>query len=461
MSRSRAITVPTGSNHPVSLGTSKDHEKDLTVYFSSIAGPASWNNSYVTSDYQYLSSMVDNTAPITVPLDVYKGCDHQKIDWASHKAEWCYEFNPPTPPLYAYLSLNPAPTVPSISGLSWNSNLDDLAAQLQRGSENSFQALVFIAEARKTWEMIKNPLSVLSPLFRKTIHERERKLAIKQNIFRSKEKVPLTSRLLDTTTGIWLSGRYGWKPFLKDVESFSQLSANLLNSSLLPKYRERFSSRTKDVQTLSTVYPQGKTLWDICEALGPESWSNPRGCQYRLVDRSVETKLNVMCWALDPLDQITNHLGRFLVASGATASWRNIRDVIWETLPFSFVIDWFIDFSNIWRPLNERTILQKAGSMVGYSAKVTARHKVEFLLCKPTFATYLGSTPWYNKTCTRAFTTRDGPTARSCKYTRMPGLPNSSSEIFTSRGLNLIHGIDGISLFLQRLLVNSKQTRYR
>lgn len=386
----------------------------------------------VATDKRESSIILDQIAPTQYWLDRFKGADHTRVVSGSYPV-FEYIFSPPTPPLYTKLVCDFAPQVPSIPTPNWDPLIDDLAGQLEQGSENSFQAIVFIAEARKTWEMIKNPLSFLKPTYRKKLRGR-------------------TANGLDTLSSIWLSGRYGWKPFLSDVENFSVLSAKLLNSSMLPKLQSRFSGRSRTISTTDIVYTSNcsKAQWDTFK--NSITWSNSRCLFYRLRNYTVEQKLCVGCYALDPMTNITSMLHRLVTAAGATVTWRNIRDVIWEVLPFSFVIDWFIDFSNAWRPLNEATILQKTASRLGYSYKTIVTCQPEFILGKPWPVVYEPNSVWYNKPVTRSRVLLSAGNGYSTRYHREAGLPYSSSEIFKTNGLTLIHGIDGISLTLQKIL---------
>lgn len=391
-----------------------------------------YNTNLTVCDVIDSSVMVDNISPSAYPSDQYHGCDHTKSS-CSGFAEVAYTFSPPTPPLYIQPRVCINPKMPNIPTLAWDDLIDDLAGQLERGSESSFQALVFIAEARKTWEMIRNPLSFLKPNYRKKVRGK-------------------TTRGLEISSSVWLSGRYGWKPFLSDVTNFSVLTAKLMTSSLLPKLQKRFAARKRTLTTSSIEYTNACSQAQWAMYSQNFNWSNSKCLFYRLKDYQVELSLSASCYAWDPMMQISNLFDRLLVNAGATVTWRNIRDVIWEILPFSFVIDWFVDFSNAWRPLNESSILQKAASRLGYSYKSKTSFRPDICVGHPWPVTWEPGSLWYNKPITTARVIRQPTHCSATRYHRDAGLPYSASTIFKQNGLTLIHGIDGVSLILQKLL---------
>jgi len=258
---------------------------------------------------------------------------------------------------------------------------------------------------------------------------------------------------MDSSTSLWLSYRYGWTPFLHDIDSFSKLSANIMNQSLMPKLLERYSTQEESRVELNdvggTVSPAG---FEYYKNLPPSDWKSSIGIQYYMPKIWTTTTARLSAYAFDPIARLTNTFDKLLVASGATATWRNIRDLIWEVLPFSFVIDWFVDFNKIWRPLNERRVMELTSKRVGYSIKQVTSAEYKVVFGKPKFVWALGSI-WSGKTLTNA----TSPTvAFTCvnsnkTYNRSEGIPASTAGIFSDRGISLLHGLDGISLFLQRL----------
>lgn len=396
----------------------------------------------VDTSYDTFSAMTDN-----IPNQLqgnpwwFHGCDHEKRQDTHATPTAIFTFSPPVPALHLrvhpHLSLRPT-TIPST--LDWDPLVEKLATSLEAGSADALQALTIIGEARQTVQMLRNPLSPL----------------LSHRCYKKYGNMPASA--VKKVANVWLTYRYGWKPFLGDIEGTAKMLAKVSASGFDPKGRERFSANDMYSYSNAVRYPRNDaSLWSTLSRLPPSSWGDSTASmRYRIKRENVLVKYRVGCEALDPIDRLKSHIGKILIASRATPSWRNIRDVIWELLPFSFVIDWFVDFSSIWRPLNEKAVLEKSLHRCCYSVETHNEAVPEYLFGRPMVCMYAVGTDekqqfWYGKYPTNASPIiLEGPSMHSQRYLRVAGLPSSLTTIFKSGGLDLIHGIDGISLFLQR-----------
>lgn len=432
MSRSRSAVLPAPYIIKVGAG-----EFEHTVGFSKDQALSQYYGSaHSDSRYRQLSTIIDQIPTQHLGAVDWKSVSHQKVHaypLGAHKVK--FTFSPPTPDLWLSIDVPFAPTALPTPSVNWDKQVDQLAQQLERGSGESFQAMVFIAEAHKSWEMLKNPLSFLKRDWRKTVKTRPAKT------------------IMDSSTSLWLSYRYGWTPFKKDIDSFAKLSANVMSKGLMPKLLERFSTKEETRVELNNVAGScSETQFKDYQNLRPWYWSSNLGLHYYMPKLWTITTTRLSAYAFDPLAKLTNTFDRLLTAAGATASWRNIRDVLWEVLPYSFVIDWFVDFNKIWRPLNEHRVMQLTSRRVGYSIKTVTSAEYQVVYGNPKFVSVAG-TLWSGKEVTNltspsvAFTCINA----SKTYTRSEGIPASTAGIFSSRGISLLHGIDGITLSLQKL----------
>lgn len=396
-------------------------------------------NYYYNSDraiayYIDSGSFIDNilNPPLTQMVN-WKGCDHQRRE-SSSMVPLGFTFNPPTPPLFTQPMVFLSPNIPTVPTLNWDSLIDDLASQVERGTSESFNLCVALAELRSTFTMMKNPLAVLKPGFRREI-------------------VGKTGAALKMLSSVWLTGRYGWKPFLSDVDSLAR-TLGQESSRSIPNLIQHFQSYSKTQSVVDVAYTDAcpKAMWDTYASYPTGSVSSEVDFFYRIKNLTTSTKMRISAYAADPAIQYSNLVGRLLNRFGASLTWRNIRDVIWEVLPFSFVIDWFIDFSNAWRPLNESSLLRRTSDAVGYSVKIEVTGQPEILAFTPAPCRVANPSIWFGTRPNNTIVTQELPTMKASRYIRTQGLPASASSILKSKGLTLIHGIDGISLILQKAI---------
>lgn len=429
--RTRGVAVP---DRVIFVG---GQDRGSEFYQTQGRPAAEYASGEIRNDYLELSDMYDQSDTVgSEPLQ-WQQCFHERKTSSAWSGQEGVEFtfSPPVPNLYVRARYFPSIAIPPMPTINWNPYVESVATQLERGTSESFQSLVFIAEARKTWKMLRNPLKELTTGWRKTVKRRSAREAAK------------------TASNVWLVGRFGWRPFMKDVESFSKLSADLLYKSrdLYPEERYSDSTVALSHSAFSPSYSSG--LWKTFESMSPANWTIPLGFRQRLRDYNSKTTIRFTCYASDPLQKFNSVLDKLIVSSGMNATWRNIRDVIWELLPFSFVVDWFVDFGNVWRNLNDRTILMRASKMYGYSFKNTVEGTPEIMFCRPLWCDYEPGSLWYGKYPTNVEPViKTLPTCKSSYYVRYQGLPPQSTSVFTSKGLTLLHGVDGLSLFLQRAL---------
>jgi hypothetical protein len=123
----------------------------------------------------------------------------------------------------------------------------------------------------------------------------------------------------------WLELQYGWKPLLMDIEG-SMRSLSLFYQQAEHVVRSVSASASKEVITTGIIYD------DSVHTVPVGRWENHHHGRYRV-------KLRY---------KVDSRLKAFLAQTG----FNNPVNLVWEVLPYSFVIDWFLPIGNYLQSLS-------------------------------------------------------------------------------------------------------------
>nr|UJQ85522.1 MAG: hypothetical protein 1 [Leviviridae sp.] len=193
---------------------------------------------------------------------------------------------------------------------------------------------VILAEMNKSVSMVRNSLQSLTKML----------VAIKKLM---KGQVSSSSKDL---ADIWLQYRYGWLPLIGDLRT----AITMLSDGSQKTPRRTFRGYDEDEDTNSLDYTVSADGY------------NHRFVGIHTIKRTVRAGV---------LTQIDTGLG-------------NLRDLgllnppgtIWELVPYSFVVDWFVNVSGLLASLNPSAILESKGSWATctvtetFSGTVTVTH---------------------------------------------------------------------------------------
>lgn len=204
-------------------------------------------------------------------------------------------------PAYALWGLNGLPA-------SWTSN-DELSLLSKLADEirgHSFNAAIFAAEGKQSLETVVNTTRAVFGIV-KAVKSRDYQ-AVLRSLARVTGQSPpkQLKRSLKTKdlSGAWLSIQYGWKPLLNDI--FEAM-----------KYVESLTASPR-----SLIYRATKTVNSTWDDRSSSSFNHLFATGTRTVKYKVVLR--------EKISQ-TRSLGLLNPAS-----------VVWEKVPFSFVVDWFI-----------------------------------------------------------------------------------------------------------------------
>lgn len=227
-----------------------------------------------------------------------------------------------------------------------------------RIASQGFDTLTFLAELNKTRDMFKNALT--------------RFLKMSQKSKRKKRRLPSKRETLGSYFSNYLEGRYGWRILLYELDD--------LYSAIyeFDEKRTRFSERAGFSDTL------------VVNESGPE-------------ERAETT------WYKTWIDTYEVSVRGSVSADFSPTRWQfNPFVTVWETIPYSFVVDWFL---HVGQALEASTflILNDAHyASSGYHVSVTRQYDV-FYVDNPTGSdpgTYSGEVSvqgvgkWTNRTPT-------------------------------------------------------------
>lgn len=328
-----------------------------------------------------------------------------------------------------------------IPSADWVDLINKLADQLNGRIDEGSLLLVTIAEARKTIQMVKNPFSLLKPDWRKRVGS---------NTFRD---------LAKRSANIWLEHLYGWKACYWDICSVANTAAALYSQ---PKQEEldgwfqRYSSSKEETipPSSSWIYPSGgdDSTWAYRLTFFPKK-SYSSLSTWRTRWKAGRVTYSIGCRSIMDLQLRYSNTRRFLNAFGLDAP--SIVSTLWELVPMSFVIDWFVDTRGLWSSIPKQRLLQSDVRQLGTSLSIRSSQEWEWTFGRTPFYGYGSGTPWSYITPTGySGSNYFCGTGEYSRYSRTTGLPDTSliTSGFLTRGLNLSQALSGISLILQRAL---------
>jgi hypothetical protein len=320
----------------------------------------------------------------------------------------------------------------------WADLVEQLASMLN-GSVNENSLLGATAmEARATIRMLSNPYNLLKSDWR-----------------RIGKKLSLAS-LASKASNIWLETKYGWNAAKQDVKQIAETSKELFGPQAIQSLEEAMtrysSSRVRAVPGDWEYLNCNAGMWD----------NRPRGlvgdaiafgdgnCYRYKVNRKV--RYGISCNQVAETADRWSRTKRFLDAWGFTPA--KAFETLWEVIPYSFVVDWFVDPVGLWKiPSATARLTRVDVKRLGYSKLDEGQY---FVHHAPTYAPYYGGAWAYISDFTPigAGGIYECVPGRFRWYERHPGTPPTTDLVNScfGKGLNLINGLSGLALSVQRLL---------
>jgi len=304
------------------------------------------------------------------------------------------------PQAFMYSGADPVGIYPR--GISWNGLVNVVGEKLDTVMSTRLSCLMTLKDLASTVRMIKNPLG-LAHLARS---EGFRDLSLRKFLANAK-----------------LEYDYGWRQMIQDLTNFL-LESKKVDSQLRKLESERSQWHRLAARQFDTGYYN----------LDCPTFTEVGG---RVTLKAVDcTCRRTAVFSLERRSVVPSAFDAHMAALGLD----NLSAVIWDAIPFSFVMDWFIHLQNYlrfsgtdWHAYGVRK--------VGYSVKE------EFFL-NVTIESHADSTILSTSDSTFA---ASGSVPVLTKYTRTPGFPPDSGTVGLFGRCHISALLDGAALILQRI----------
>lgn len=220
--------------------------------------------------------------------------------------------------VHAHLGL-PAPAV-------WDSSLvEELVALASTKAWADVKSpavfgAVFLGEMRETIRMFKKPLAGLQDFIKdrrkwEKYRGRKPKGTTRNRQARDRKFTESSQEGLSAAAQCWLEARLGWRPFLMELDA-------LREELEFGKFDERYTARGSSARTVSSTSSGVQNI----------------GGMNIDITNAVESNYSVRAGVL--------YQGECTIPQRMGFSWESIPITAWELIPFSFVVDWFINMGD-------------------------------------------------------------------------------------------------------------------
>lgn len=381
----------------------------------------------------YESSITDDPALPTKYS--FKPCSHTKVLSSTIDGEQqVCDFRSPTEQhLVGIHSLHAAvgpqrPTIPTFS-VPWSSMVSELSDQVDHRLEGKSQLVVSLLELGSTVRMVRNPFSLLSPKFYRKIRKTPKELA-------------------KVLPNFWLEYNYGWKSLYTDVvsscDAITSVEESLLSLDCIPgDPYHRYAIRHND-EIIGPSPTMSDGSWYSMADQTPCANHSPI---HRIVYDKWKMIACVGCRAVIDANLVYSRFDKLRQTFGV--AWREVPTILWEIVPFSFVVDWFINTDVILRypqyKASRDRLLRDDIRSLGYSLKTVLPYRLQF--APGNYFTW--GSPFMNRYIDGRPRWFFGTEGSYQKYERFNGLP-SGTDLTLNGKLSVTQMASGISLLIQR-----------
>lgn len=293
--------------------------------------------------------------------------------------------------------------------IDWNSLVQAAGDAVSGSMVSRMNILVTLAEMQQTMRMFKNPFGLLTARWRRS-------------------NKPLR-QLSKAGANVWLEYKYGWKQFYRDFREITKvLDKTAQHMEYLRRTRESWTSVTRS-----------QTDEVSCPIQTPSIGSITDGVRATVTNLVAKRRANVSLQLLRGAEfQLLSRQCYLTQALGGD----KLIEALWDLVPFSFVVDWFIDISRF-AALNPILWNQHRIKRLGYSvstdwyADISLDTKCTYYAnCSP--AEYLLDDVYANQRVRKS-------------YSRYQGFPPDSETAGWFGNFSFINIADSGALIAQRI----------
>jgi hypothetical protein len=295
-----------------------------------------------------------------------------------------------------------------------NIALNKAMARIVAPSMQSGEALNDLAQ---TISMLKNPF------------KGARTLLAKMAKYRSAHLGKTAASALKASGNAWLEYRYGWKPLLMDADM-------IISSALVKRdYQKDLRLVSRAQENLSRDISQtfqllgGLPRVDVCDGTVR-------------VKRTMRASAGVIyCYRNS---KSFHEMGKFFGTRP-----RDLPSVLWEIIPYSFVADWFVGVGDWLQAVTPDPSIHFLGNWI----TTVDDKEITFSDLKTT--TYISVSP-----ATTYYCYPTGASKKSVIVSRTVNQSVAAAPPVTTASLSLTHSIDGVALFLPKILGSLKTLKH-
>lgn len=200
------------------------------------------------------------------------------------------------------------------------------------------QGLVDLAELEATLRMLKQPMSSLVDLSRQLRRTANRRMWADRK--KNGQKKTGSLQFSEAMAGAWLEVRYGWTPLLGTVQGLLEILATEKKGS------RKTARGTSFVPPRSGSSTQTQSGWPYA------------GCSKCVKTQNATATYKVRAGVMyESTTSLQNQLGLNL---------QEVPSAMWELIPFSFVVDWFVNVGDWLRAVTPRTGVKELASWTTY-----------------------------------------------------------------------------------------------
>jgi hypothetical protein len=190
------------------------------------------------------------------------------------------------------------------------------------------EGMMFIKDLRSTIQMIRNPFGLLSNLAEKATKVGRK--ATLQEVLRNNPSV----------ANGWLEYQFGWKPLINDVKNTVDALAGLRDS-----YNQYVNGNKSPTKGFSVKSESSTVRWKSPIPEGPGM----------IISSQSQHKARCLIWyEMAPSPQTLSYGAYVAKRMGFSAS--NIIPTVWDAVPWSFVVDWFLPVGDYLQKITETPV---------------------------------------------------------------------------------------------------------
>jgi len=270
----------------------------------------------------------------------------------------------------------------------------------------------------QTVQMLKSPLKGSIDLVKRMLKQRNKTLG------------KTTASAFLASKNAWLEYRYGWKPLLMDmdtiVESISAKRSPQKKAYLVARAQENFSRTFEKPFGVTGGLPRVDSVSGVVR-----------------VERSVRASAGVFyCYR--------NSMNQKEMAQTLGTRPRDLALSAWEIIPYSFVVDWFVNVGDWLQAVVPDPSLHILGSWTTTcDDKKTSYEELKT-------STYISSSP-----ATTFYNYPKGATYTRSTVRRTCNQSAPSTPYLTMNTLSLVHSVDAVALFVPKVMRGLSTLKHR